>query len=181
MTQLKRALRTADGLAMVVGIMVGSGIFRTPGIVAAQLGRPLVTLVAWVLGGALALLGTLVFAELASRLPHAGGKYVYAREAFGRRAAFVVGWVEALGIYAAAIAAIGTVAGEYLGRLVGAPEARAPWLAAGWLTLLTGINLYGVASGRWLQNIVTAAKVLALAGVGGGGFPAGPRPPRPAG
>src|SRR5262245_47168181 len=165
MTQLKRALRTADGLAMVVGIMVGSGIFRTPGIVAAQLGRPLVTLVAWVLGGALALLGTFVFAELAARLPQAGGKYVYAREAFGRRASFVVGWIEALGIYAAAIAAVGTVGGEYLGRLLGLSQRTTPWLATAWIAVFTGINLVGVTSGRWVQNVVTATKILALAGV----------------
>ena len=165
MTRLKRTLRTADGLAMMVGIIVGSGIFRTPGIVARQLGRPILTFVAWVLGGALAFLGTLVFAELAARLPQAGGKYVYAREAFGRRAAFVVGWVEALGMYAAAIAAIGTVGGEYLGRLLGAPAGSTPWLAAGWVALFTWINLVGVASGRWVQNVVTAAKLLALAGL----------------
>ena len=154
MTRLKRTLRTADGLAMMVGIIVGSGIFRTPGIVARQLGRPILTFVAWVLGGALAFLGT-----------QAGGKYVYAREAFGRRAAFVVGWVEALGMYAAAIAAIGTVGGEYLGRLLGAPAGSTPWLAAGWVALFTWINLVGVASGRWVQNVVTAAKLLALAGL----------------
>ena len=165
MTRLKRTLRTADGLAMMVGIIVGSGIFRTPGIVARQLGRPILTFVAWVLGGTLAFLGTLVFAELAARLPQAGGKYVYAREAFGRRAAFVVGWVEALGMYAAAIAAIGTVGGEYLGRLLGAPAGSTPWLAAGWVALFTWINLVGVASGRWVQNVVTAAKLLALAGL----------------
>jgi len=165
MTRLKRTLRTADGLAMMVGIIVGSGIFRTPGIVARQLGRPILTFVAWVLGGALAFLGTLVFAELAARLPQAGGKYVYAREAFGRRAAFVVGWVEALGMYAAAIAAIGTVGGEYLGRLLGAPAGSTPWLAAGWVALFTWINLVGVASGRWVQNVVTAAKLLALTGL----------------
>src|SRR5574341_923076 len=145
MAQLTRTLKTTDGLAMVVGIIVGSGIFRTPGLVAGQLGRPILTFVAWVLGGALALLGALVFAELATRFPQAGGKYVYAREAFGRRAAFVVGWVEALGIYAAAIAAIGTVAGEYLGRLVGGPAALTPLLAAGWVALFTAINLGGVA------------------------------------
>src|SRR2546425_8985576 len=93
---------------MVVGIMVGSGIFRTPGEVASKLGRPGLTFVAWVLGGALALVGALVFAELATRYPRAGGKYVYAREAFGRHAGFVVGWVEGLAIYTAAIAAIGS-------------------------------------------------------------------------
>src|SRR5437764_2666088 len=91
MTDLKRSLRLVDGLAMVVGITVGSGIFRTPGLVAARLGRPGLTFVAWVLGAGLALLGALCFAELTTRLPRAGGKYVYIREAFGRRGAFVVG------------------------------------------------------------------------------------------
>ncbi|MGH7645718.1 MAG: amino acid permease, partial [Gemmatimonadales bacterium] len=109
---LKPTLRTVDGLAMVVGIMVGSGIFRTPGLVARGLGRPGLVLLIWVLGGALAFTGALLFAELATRLPRAGGKYVYAREAFGPRAGFVVGWVEGLGIYPTAIAAIAVVCGE---------------------------------------------------------------------
>ena len=150
---------------MVVGIMVGSGIFRTPGLVAAQLGRPWLTFVAWTAGGALAFLGALLFAELATRLPRAGGKYVYAREAFGPRAGFVVGWVEALGMYAAAIAAIGVAAGEFLLRLAGWPAAVTPWAGVGFVALFTAINLVGVASGRWVQNLVTAAKVLALGGV----------------
>src|SRR5438034_346576 len=102
MTDLKRSLRLVDGLAMVVGIMVGSGIFRTPGLVAAQLGRPWLTFVAWVLRGALAFLGALCFAELATRHPRAGGQSVYVREGFGPRAGFVVGWVESLGMYTAA-------------------------------------------------------------------------------
>ncbi len=165
MTDLKRSLRTADGLAMVVGIMVGSGIFRTPGIIAARLGRPWLTFVAWIAGGALAFLGALAFAELATRHPKAGGKYVYAREAFGPRAGFVVGWVEALGIYAAAIAAIGVAAGEFLARLLGWPAGVVPWAGVGFVALFTAVNLVGVASGRWVQNVVTAAKVLALGGV----------------
>src|SRR3989449_10706164 len=71
-------------------------LFRS-GIVAARLGRPGLTFVAWVLGGMIALLGALCFSELATRHPRAGGKYVYAREAFGRRAAFVVGGIESVG------------------------------------------------------------------------------------
>src|SRR5215471_17741258 len=102
---------------MVVGIMVGSGIFRTPGLVATLLGRPGLTFVVWALGGAVGLLGALVFAELATRYPQAGGKYVYAREAYGRRGAFVVGWIEVLS-YSVAIAGIGVVSGEYLARLL---------------------------------------------------------------
>src|SRR5207249_5022887 len=137
-TDLKRSLRLFDGLAMVVGIMVGSGIFRTPGLVAAQLGRPWLTFVAWVAGAGLALLGALTFAELATRLPRAGGKYVYVREAFGPRAGFVVGWVEALGIYAAAIAAFGVVSGEYVGRIAGWPASITRWIGVGFVALITG-------------------------------------------
>jgi len=164
-TELKRSLRLVDGLAMVVGIMVGSGIFRTPGLVAAQLGRPWLTFLAWVLGGALALLGALCFAELATRYPRAGGKYVYVREAFGPRAGFVVGWVEGIAIYPVAIAAIAVVAGEYAGRLAGVEPGHTRWVGVGLAGVFTAINLAGVASGRWAQNLATGAKILALAGV----------------
>ena len=162
MARLAQSLRTFDGLSLVVGIMVGSGIFRTPGNVAALLGRPWLTFVAWAVGGAVGFLGALVFAELATRHPHAGGKYVYAREAVGRRAAFVVGWIEALGTYCVAIAAIGVVCGEYLARLLRWPADLARPLGAGMVLLLTGMNLVGVSVGRRAQNVATAAKVLAL-------------------
>jgi amino acid transporter len=158
-------LRAVDGLAMVVGIMVGSGIFRTPGLVAGELGRPGLTFVAWALGGLVGLLGALVFAELGTRHPSAGGKYVYAREAFGSRAAFVIGWTEAIGIYCAAIAAIAVVSGEYLARLVAWPAELAALLGTLLVALFTGLNLVGVEAGRWTQGLVTGAKLLALAGV----------------
>src|SRR5437870_2076024 len=165
MTDLKRSLRLTDGLAMVVGMTVGAGIFRTPGIVAARLGRPGLTFVVWVLGAGLAFLGALCFAELTTRQPRAAGKYAFVREAFGTRAGFVVGWVEALGTNGVAIAAIGVAGGEFLVRLLGWPPARIAPLGAGLVALFTGINLVGVASGRWVQNVVTAAKLLALGGV----------------
>ncbi|HWP37044.1 MAG TPA: amino acid permease [Gemmatimonadales bacterium] len=165
MTDLRRTLRLGDSLAMVVGIIVGSGIFRTPGLVAAQLGRPWLTFVAWLLGAALALLGAFVFAELATRRPRAGGKYVFVMETFGRRAGFVVGWVEALVIYPAAIAAIGVVCGEYAAKLGGLPDSGARGLGVGFVSVVTGVNLLGVRTGRWVQNVVTSAKVLALGAV----------------
>ncbi len=150
---------------MVIGIMVGSGIFRTPGPVALQLGRPALTLVIWVVGGLIAFTGALIFAELATRYPRAGGKYVYARAAFGPRAGFVVGWVEGIAIYTAAIAAIGVVCGEYLGRLLGAADGQVKILGVGLIGLFTLINLSGVASGKWVQNVSTATKLLALLAV----------------
>jgi APA family basic amino acid/polyamine antiporter len=145
--------------------MVGSGIFRTPGIVASSIGRPVLTFVAWALGGAVGLLGALVFAELATRHPHAGGKYVYARESFGRRAGFVVGWIEALGTYCAAIAAVAVVSGDYLSRLLGWPPRVASATGVLLLLTLTAVHLVGVRLGTVAQNLVTAAKVLALVGV----------------
>lgn len=164
MPDLKRSLRLFDGLTMVVGVVVGAGIFRTPGIIAAQLGRPWLTFVAWVLGGALAFLGALIFAELATRLPRAGGKYVYAREAFGPRAAFVIGAVEGLVLYPAAIAAISVAAGEFTARLFGWSRGVS-LLGPAFVIAFTAINLIGVAAGRWVQNVVTTAKILALGGV----------------
>jgi len=163
--ELKRSLRLFDGLAMVVGITIGSGIFRTPGIVAHELGRPWLTFVAWLLGGVLAFLGTLCFAELATRYPKAGGKYVYAREAFGGRAGFVVGWVEGLVIYTAAIAALGVAAAEFAARIASWPESATRWIAVLIVGAFTGINLLGINAGRWVQNIVAGSKVLALGGV----------------
>src|SRR6266568_5756714 len=163
--ELKRSLRLLEGLAMVVGIIIGSGIFRTPGLVAQQLGRPWLTFAAWLLGGVLAFLGTLCFAELATRFPKAGGKYVYAREAFGGRVGFVVGWVEGLAIYTAAIAALGVAAAEFAARIAGWPESATRWIAVLIVGAFTGINLLGINAGRWVQNIVAGSKVLALGGV----------------
>jgi APA family basic amino acid/polyamine antiporter len=162
--RLRRSLRLLDGLAMVVGITVGSGIFRTPGLIAGRLGRPSLTFIAWILGGLVSLIGALIFAELATRYPRAGGKYVYAGEAFGRRAAFAIGWLEA-GIYCVAIAAIGVVCGEYLARLAGVPDSLARVFGVCFVVLLVGVNLVGVAFGRWTQNVATAAKVVALTAV----------------
>src|SRR6266516_1504755 len=162
---LRRSLRLFDGLAMVVGITIGSGIFRTPGLVAQQLGRPWLTFVAWLLGGVLAFLGALCFAELATRHPKAGGKYVYAREAFGPRIGFVVGWCEGFAMYPAAIAALGVVTGEFIGRLAGWPHGVSKWIGVATVALLVAINMTGVTSGRWVQNVATSAKVLALSAV----------------
>src|SRR5256712_10461795 len=157
MAQLRRSLGLVDGLAMVVGIMVGSGIFRTPGLVAAYLGRPALTFVAWILGGVVALLGALCFAELSTRHPAAGGKYVYVREAFGPRAGFVVGWGEALATYPVAIAAIAVVAGEHAARSVGLAPRGARSAGVGLAAPFTGVNLAGVRSGRWAPNPPTRA------------------------
>src|SRR5262249_22942577 len=152
--RLRKTLGWGDGLALVVGIMVGAGIFRTPGLVASSLGRPGLTFVAWALGGAVGLLGALIFAELSTRLPHAGGKYVYARESFGRRAGFVVGWIEVL-TYCSAVAAIGVVSGDYLSRLVGWPPRAASTVGVLLILALTRGPLVGGPLGPMAQTAAT--------------------------
>jgi APA family basic amino acid/polyamine antiporter len=93
---LKRILSVGDGLAVTVGIVIGAGILRTPGPIAGYLGDPWLILGVWVLGGVMAGLSTIVLAEMAAALPQAGGKYVYAREAWGPLMGFVAGWSELL-------------------------------------------------------------------------------------
>src|SRR5256886_1213678 len=103
----------------------------------------------------------------------AGGTDVSVGEGLGRRAGFVAGWAGGLAIYPAAIAGIAVVAGEYTGRLLGLEPAHTRWVGAGMAALFTAINLAGVASGRWVQNLVTGAKVLALTAVVGLAFTLG--------
>ncbi len=95
-TGLKRILGVGDGLAVGVGLVIGVGILRTPGLIAGYLGGPWLILLAWVVGGAMALLSAMVFAEMAAMYPEAGGKFAYARRAFGPIGGFVAGWSEVL-------------------------------------------------------------------------------------
>ena len=94
--QLHRVLGIRDGMAVTVGIVIGAGILRTPGIIAGHLGNPWIILAAWFFGGVVVALSTLVLAEMAAALPEAGGKYVYARHAWGDTMGFLAGWSELL-------------------------------------------------------------------------------------
>ena len=93
---LQRVLRIRDGMAVTVGIVIGAGILRTPGLIAGYLGDARLILLAWIFGGVVVALSTLVLAEMAAALPEAGGKYVYARHAWGDTMGFVAGWSELL-------------------------------------------------------------------------------------
>ena len=111
---LLKILRVRDGLAVTVGIIIGVGILRTPGLIAGYLGNPWAMLGVWAFGGIVVILSTLVLAEMAAALPQAGGKYVYAREAYGPQVGFVVGWSELLVTRGFSGAAKAVVIAEYL-------------------------------------------------------------------
>lgn len=148
---------------MVVGGIIGSGIFLNPAIVAQRVGSPTLIMTAWAIGAAVALLGAFVFAELGQRMPAAGGGYVYLREAFGRLPAFLYGWALLLAIATGAMAAVAATFARYAAPLFGlGPEAHVP-LAVGAIALLTLVNAVGVKPGATTQNVFTILKLAALA------------------
>ncbi len=158
--ELHRILGVRDGLAVTVGIVIGAGILRTPGLISGYLGNPLAILGVWFLGGIVVALSTLVLAEMAAALPEAGGKYVYAREAYGPQVGFLAGWSELLVTRAFSGAAKAVVIAEYLVLLLGRGSVRL--LAA---TVVVGfffLHSRGLRVGRGFQNVSTVAKVLLL-------------------
>jgi len=169
---LKRILNVWDGLAVVVGLVIGVGILRTPGLIASYLGGPWVILLVWVVGGAIALASAMVFAEMAAMYPEAGGKFAYARQAYGPVGGFVAGWSEVIvtrGGFPAASKAV--VIGEYMILLVGWGAVRG-W-AAGLIIAYFFLHLLGLQAGRVFQNIVTTIKVVLILVIIGAGLMGG--------
>lgn len=154
-----------DAGALIVGIIIGSGIFATPPIVAGHLPHPITMLGIWVLGGLLALCGALCFAELAAMFPYTGGSYAFLREGYGPLPAFAYGWCALLVTYPASIAAVSIVFVAYFARLVPVAEGLRPYLAAFVCLLFTGLNILGVRLGAWTLRVLTGSKVLALGGL----------------
>ena len=168
---LLRILRVRDGLAVTVGIVIGAGILRTPGLIAGYLGDPWLILGVWTLGGVVAGMSTLLLAEMAAAFPHAGGKYVYAREAFGPVAGFVAGWSELLVTRAFSGAAKAVVIAEYIILLTGRGSIR---ILAGLVILSFAlVHFGGLKIGTQLQNVTTAIKVAVLAAIAVAGIWAG--------
>jgi len=164
--RLPRTLGPWSSVALVVGITIGSGIFRSPAGIARQAPDPLVMLGLWVVGGAITLCGALSLAEVAAALPETGGIYAYLREAWGRRAAFLFGWSELVLIRASALGGIAVVFGEYLLRSIGIDPTvhvlLARGLSAGAIAFAAGVNVRGVDLGALVVGIATWAKFAAL-------------------
>lgn len=159
-----RVLSLLDATAIVVGSVIGIGIFFTPAGVADRLPSPAGILAVWVTGGVIALLGALVFAELGAAMPAAGGPYVFLREAFGRLPAFLFGWVYSFVVTPGVLAVVLLVFARHIGVVVGNSSTGAEVaLALVTLSALAGTNLRGARAGAVVQNAATLAKLLALA------------------
>lgn len=159
-----RRLNTWDAAMIVIGGVIGAGIFLTPATVARHTSSSSELLVLWAIGGLLTLAGVLCYAELGSRRPQAGGIYVYLREAFGLLPAFLFGWTMALINYPGSVAAVATMFAKYLCTAIGiAPLIYVKPVAVGAIVFIVGINLFGIRAGAWMQNVFTVLKLAAVA------------------
>ncbi|TPG11652.1 amino acid permease [Rhodanobacter glycinis] len=158
-----RRLNTWDAAMIVIGGVIGAGIFITPATVAQNTSSGLQVLILWAIGGLLTLAGVLCYAELGARRPQAGGIYVYLREAFGLLPAFLFGWTMALINYPGSVAAVVTKFAVYFCRALGVSRLYELPVAVGAIVFIVGINLFGIRAGAWMQNIFTVLKVMAIA------------------
>ena len=162
---LKRQIGLYAATAITVGSIVGSGIFRSPHSVARELPSEGLMLAAWVLGGLLSLCGSLVLAELAVLHPNTGGLYVFIREGFGRRLAFVFGWASLAVIKPTVIASITSVFAVYFCQALGWPDAARLPVGLAAIGLLTFVNWLGVREGATTQTALTTLKVAGILGL----------------
>jgi APA family basic amino acid/polyamine antiporter len=160
--RLARRLGLFDATMIVMGGIIGSGIFINPYVVARQVDTPLLILGAWLIGGLIALVGAFVYAELAARHPDVGGQYAYLRKAYHPSIAFVYGWALLLVTQTGGMAAVAVTFSRYFLEITHAPVAD--WtVAALTLSLLTLVNCLGVRAGSTTQNALMLIKIVAIA------------------
>jgi basic amino acid/polyamine antiporter, APA family len=158
---------------LLVSNIIGGGIFTTTGLMARDLGDPLLILLLWGVGGLFAIGGAMVYGELGSRLPHAGGDYVYLREAYGPLVAFLSGWTSFTIGFGAAVAASAISFSSYALRVIPFEDERGWWakgLSLGLLWIVTLVHCAGLGAGGRLQRLITSTKVLAIGGLILGGL-----------
>jgi basic amino acid/polyamine antiporter, APA family len=172
--RLKEHIGFPSAVLLIIGTIIGAGVFSTPGFVASLLHSPWLILVAWALGGAISLAGALSYAELGAAWPHPGGHYVYMRRAYGPFWGFVDGWAAMLINFPGSIAAMSIALAAYLGELLpGLATGRIlialPWLpdltvgrvvAVTTIVALSTVNHAGIREGTWVQDVVTALKIV---------------------
>ena len=160
--QPARVLGAGTVVMLIVGVVVGAGIFKAPSMVAGMAGTPGWMFAAWVLGGLVSLAGALCYAELATAYPHAGGDYHFLRRAFGRPIAFLFGWARFSVITTGSIALLGFVFGDYMQQvlpLFGDSRWGSTAYAAAAVLVLWAVNARGVVAGTSAQNWLTAVEV----------------------
>ncbi|MFC1738496.1 APC family permease [Planctomycetota bacterium] len=160
----RKQLSLLDSTCIIVGIIIGAGIYETAPTVAASMGGWAGTLSIWLIGGLLALVGALCYAELATAYPYEGGDYIYLNRAYGTWAGYLFGWSQLIIIRPGDIALMAFIFARYAQNLYPFPNANLIFPAA-IVVILTLINILGVKQGKWTQNILTVLKALGLLAV----------------
>ena len=184
-----KGLGLTSATTLVMGSMIGSGIFIVSADIARQVKSPGLLLLCWIIGAILTIIAALSYGELADAMPHAGGQYVYLREAFGRLWAFLFGWSSFIVIQSGTIAAVAVAFAKFTGvfmpsvsagnYLVGSGKiglTTQQLLAIAIVLILTLVNTRGIRTGAIVQNVFTVAKVISLVGLAGLGFLMGRNP-----
>ena len=178
--QFLRKLNLLDSTSLVIGAVIGSGIFMTAGFIAEYLPSPGLMLIVWLVGGLITTSGALSFAELGAMFPKAGGQYIYIREAYGPWAGFFFGWGFFWFIMCGGIATLGVAFAEFLGYFIPALSTQSyifqlnvlgssyslstgQFVAVGSILILSGVNYFGIKTGAIVQNIFTFLRIAAIA------------------
>jgi len=160
---LRRELGLFDGIALVVGTIIGSGVFLVPSGIAKQLNSALPVILVWVVGGVLSLLGGLALGEMGAMFPKAGGLYVYLRHAYGRPVGFLYGWGLLTLIHSGSIATLAVAFRLYFGQLFTLNVLQQKAVGVSSVLFLTLVNCFGLRVGKFVQNLFAVAKLGGLA------------------
>ncbi len=155
----RQTLSVTDACAMIVGLIVGAGIFGTPSVVAGAVGDETTLYAVWIAGGVFSIIGALCYAELATAFPSAGGEYHFLQRAFGRSLAFLYGWARMTVIVAGSIAVFAYLFGDYLSRVINLGAHSSAIWAALVVVVLTAVNYRGIREGKATQNLFTVLEV----------------------
>src|SRR5690606_6945082 len=156
----KATLGSGDAIALIVGIVIGAGIFRSPSLVASSVDTESMLLTAWFLGGLVSFIGALCYAELIATFPNTGGDYYFILKAFGKRTAFLFAWARMSIVQTGSIALLAFIFGDYMAQLINLGEYSSVFFAAIIVIVLTGINILGVKMGTGTQKVLTTLEVL---------------------
>ena len=165
-----RLLQPSAAIAIIVGIVIGAGIFKTPSMVAGVTGDAGWLLTIWVAGALISIAGALCYAELSAKHPHAGGDYHFLELAYGRRVSFLYAWAKAAVINTGSIALLAFVFGEYMSQVISLGSASTAIWAIFIVLALTVINLIGLQASSRVQIALTIVEVLGLVAVVVAGF-----------
>lgn len=165
MDQQAKTLSLFDAIAIIVGVVIGAGIFKTPSLVAANSGSASGAVLLWLLGGFVSFIGALCYAELATSFPDSGGDYHFIRRAFGIKPAFLFAWARMTVIQTGSIAMLAFIIGDYGSEVVRLGRHSSTWYALFAIVMLTAVNARGMKQGKTLQNVLTGGILLGLAAV----------------